>query len=96
MSNSCQNALVKAHHVVIMPRCRRMVFCGRLRQQIDPILCGLYRRREIELLEGHAMPAPCLCLCLCLCLPSRCNGARVTGFLNWGYCVNIVLYVGTL
>ena len=44
------------YHVVIIPKCRRKVFYGRLQRQIGPILRELCRQRGIELMEGHAMP----------------------------------------
>ena len=43
-------------HTVIVPKCRRIVFYGRLRRQIGGILRELCRQGGIDLVEGHAMP----------------------------------------
>ena len=56
------------YHVVIIPKYRRKVFYGRLRQRIGPILRELCRQRGVELLEGHAMPDH---VHLCLSIPPK-------------------------
>ena len=44
------------YHVVILPKYRKKTLYGRLRREIGNILRDLCRQKEIELLEGKAMP----------------------------------------
>ena len=69
----------RKYHVVIIPKYCRKVFYGRLRRQIGPILRKRCRRREIELVKGHAMPAH---VHLCLSIPSKYSVAHAIGFLK--------------
>src|SRR5579883_127150 len=43
-------------HVVILPKYRRKVLYGRLRRGIGQILRDLCRQKDIELVEGKALP----------------------------------------
>ena len=43
-------------HVVIPPKYRRKVLYGRRRRGLGPILRDLCRPKEIDLVEGKAMP----------------------------------------
>jgi putative transposase len=74
------------YHVVILPKYRRKVFCGRLRHWIGPILRKLCRQRGIELLEGHAMPDH---IHLCLSIPPKYSVAHTIGFLKGKSAVRI-------
>ena len=44
------------YHVVILPKYRRKVLYGRIRRGIGQILRDLCRQKDIELVEGKAMP----------------------------------------
>jgi hypothetical protein len=44
------------NHVIILPKYRRKVLYGRRRRGLGPILRDLCRPKEIELVEGEAMP----------------------------------------
>jgi len=44
------------YHVVIVPKCRKKALYGRLRGKLGMILRELCRQKEIELVEGKAMP----------------------------------------
>ena len=44
------------YHVVIVPKYRKKTLYGRLRREIGKILRELCRQKDIELLEGKAMP----------------------------------------
>ena len=74
------------YQVVIIPKYRRKVFYGRLRHQIGPILGDLCRQREVELLEGHAMPDH---IHLCLSIPPKYSVAYTIGFLKGKSAVRI-------
>ena len=43
------------YHIVWIPKKRRKVFYGKLRQAIGKILHELARQKECQILEGHAM-----------------------------------------
>ena len=74
------------YHVVIIPKYRRKVIYGRLRHRIGPILRELCRQREVELLEGHAMPDH---VHLCLSVPPKYSVAHTIGFLKGKSAVRI-------
>jgi putative transposase len=44
------------YHVVILPKYRKKALFGKLRRQIGAILRDLCRQKEVELVEGKAMP----------------------------------------
>ena len=44
------------YHVVILPKYRKKALFGKLRRQIGAILRDLCRQKDIELVEGKAMP----------------------------------------
>src|SRR5690348_6612985 len=43
------------YHVVIVPKYRRKAMFGSLRKEVGPILKELWKRFEVELIEGHVM-----------------------------------------
>ncbi len=43
------------YHVVILPKCRKKVVYGKLRQRIGEILRELCRRKGVDLEEGNAL-----------------------------------------
>jgi putative transposase len=65
--------------VVIIPKYRKRVFYGRLKQRIGVILRELCRQRGVELLEGHGMPDH---IHLCLRIPPKYRVAHTLGFLK--------------
>ncbi len=67
------------YHVVVVPKYRKKLLYGRLRQQIGPILRELCRQKGIELLEGHAMPDH---VHMCLAIPPKYSVAYTIGFLK--------------
>ncbi len=44
------------YHVVILPKYRKKTLYGKLRKSIGAILRDLCRQKEVELIEGKAMP----------------------------------------
>ena len=44
------------YHIVIVPKCRRKLLFGKLRNQVGPILKELCRQKGAEVIEGHVMP----------------------------------------
>jgi len=74
------------YHVVFVPKCRKKLLYGKLRLQIGPILRELCRQKEVELVEGHAMPDH---IHLCLSVPPKYSIAYVVGFLKGKSAVRI-------
>ena len=67
------------YHVVIVPKYRRRKFYGSLRSEIGEILRQLCRQKDIELLEGKAMPDHVHVL---LSVPPKYSIANTVGFLK--------------
>ena len=69
------------YHVVILPKYRRKALYGKLRKGIGVILRDLCRQKELELIEGKAMPdhpgAPGL-----LKVPPKYSVAMTMGYLK--------------
>ena len=74
------------YHVVIIPKYRRKVIYGRLKQRIGAILRELCRQKGIELLEGHLMPDH---IHMCLSIPPKYSVAHTIGFLKGKSAVRI-------
>lgn len=67
------------YHLVIVPKYRRKVLFGKVRQRIGQILRQLCRQRGVELIEGHAMPDH---IHLVLSVPPKYSLAMVVGYLK--------------
>ena len=67
------------YHIVIVPKYRRRTFYGNFRKQVGSILRELCRQKEIELLEGRAMPDHVHML---LSIPPRHSVAMTMGYLK--------------
>ena len=67
------------YHVVIVPKYRKKTLYGRLRREMGKILRELCRQKDIELLEGQAMPDHVHML---LSVPPRYSIAMAIGFLK--------------
>ena len=67
------------YHVVILPKYRKKVLFGKLRRQIGAILRDLCRQKEVELVEGKAMPDHVHML---LKIPPKYSVAMTMGFLK--------------
>ncbi len=67
------------YHVVILPKYRKKVLFGRLRKQIGTILRDLCRQKEVELVEGKAMPDH---IHMLLKIPPKYSVAMTMGFLK--------------
>ena len=67
------------YHVVILPKYRRKSLYGSLRRQVGGIFQHLCRQKQIELVEGKAMPDHVHML---LSVPPRYSIAMVVGYLK--------------
>ena len=45
-------------HVVFIPKCRRKVLYGKIRQHLGQVSHELAKQRESEIIEGHLCPDP--------------------------------------
>ena len=67
------------YHVVIVPKYRKKVLFGRIRREIGKIIRQLCRQKEVELIEGHAMPDH---VHLVLSVPPKYSIAMFVGYLK--------------
>jgi len=67
------------YHIVILPKYRKKALYGRLRREIGKILRDLCLQKDLELLEGKAMPDHVHML---LSVPPRYSIAMAIGFLK--------------
>ena len=67
------------YHVVIVPKYRRKQMFGRLRRQIGALLRELCRQKDLELLEGKAMPDH---IHMLLSVPPKYSIAMTIGYLK--------------
>jgi len=73
-------------HVVIVPKYRKKLLYGKLRNQVGPILKELCRQKGVEVVEGHVMPDH---VHMCLSIPPKYSVAFVVGFLKGKSAVRI-------
>ncbi len=67
------------YHVVIVPKYRKKVIYGSLRQRIGGILRRLCEQQKIDVVEGHAMLDH---VHLCLSIPPKYSVAHTVGFIK--------------
>ena len=67
------------YHVVFVPKYRRKVFYGKLRNRIGGILRELCIYKGLELLEGYAMPDH---IHMCLSIPPKYSVSFAIGYLK--------------
>ena len=67
------------YHVVFIPKYRKKVLYSRVRRKIGRILRQLCRQKEIELVEGKAMPDH---IHMLLSVPPRYSIAMTVGYLK--------------
>jgi putative transposase len=67
------------YHVIFVPKRRREVLYGELRQQLKAIFHELARQKECQILEGHLMPDH---VHMVIAIPPKYAVASVIGFLQ--------------
>lgn len=77
---------VQISHVVIVPKYRKKVLYGRLRGEIGKIIRQLCCQKEVELIEGHAMPDH---IHLVLSIPPKYSVSMVIGYLKGKSAIHI-------
>jgi putative transposase len=71
---------------VIVPKYRKKVLYGRLRGEVGKIIRQLCRQKDVELIEGHAMPDH---IHLVLSVPPKYSIAMVLGYLKGKSAIHI-------
>ena len=74
------------YHVVIIPKYRRRVIYGKLKQQVGSLLRELCRQKGVALLEGHCMADH---VHLCLSIPPKYSVSHTIGFIKGKSAVRI-------
>lgn len=74
------------YHVVFVPKYRKKVLFGRIRGEIGKIVRQLCRQKEVELIEGHAMPDHVHVL---LSVPPKYSIAMLVGYLKGKSAIHI-------
>ena len=74
------------YHVVIVPKYRKKVLFGRVRREVRKIIRQLCRQKDVELIEGHAMPDH---IHLVLSVPPKYSIAMVMGYLKGKSAIHI-------
>jgi len=74
------------YHVVIVPKYRKKALFGRVRGEIGKIIRQLCQQKEVELIEGHAMPDH---LHLVLSVPPKYSIAMIVGYLKGKSAIHI-------
>ena len=67
------------YHVVFIPKRRRKVLFGRVRQHLGEVFHALARQKECQILEGHLRPDH---VHMCIAIPPKYPVALVIGFLK--------------
>jgi putative transposase len=81
------------YHVVIVPKYRKKVLYGRVRKEAGKIIRQLCRQKDVELIEGHAMPDH---IHLVLSVPPKYSIAMVVGYLKGRGFTQATCYAGGL
>lgn len=80
------------YHVVWIPKCRRQVLYGRLRQHLGAVFRELARQKECTVEEGHLLPDHVHML---LSVPPKYAVAQVVGFVKGKSAIHIArTYLG--
>ena len=79
------------YHVVIVPKYRKKVLYGNIRREMGKIMRQLCRQKDIELLEGKAMPDHVHML---LSVPPKYSVSSVMGFIKGKSAIHIARVYG--
>ena len=67
------------YHIVWVPKYRKKVLFGKVRRRAGEIIRELCRQRDLEIIEGHAMPGH---IHTCISIPPKYSVANAIGFLK--------------
>ncbi len=78
-SSLCHTVWDCKYHIVWIPRCRRKVLYGKLRNYLGELFHELARQRESRIVEGH------LCIDhihMCIAIPPKYSVSSVVGYIK--------------
>jgi len=67
------------YHIIITPKYRKKILYGQVRKRVGEILRTLAQQKEVELMEGHAMPDH---IHMAASIPPKYSVAMVVGYLK--------------
>ena len=80
------------YHIVWIPKCRRKILFGRIRQHLGELLHSLARQKECKIVEGHLQPDHVHIL---ISIPPKYSVAQVMGFIKGKSAIHIArAYLG--
>lgn len=80
------------YHIVFIPKCRRKLIFGQLRQHLGDVFRELARERECAIEEGHMMPDHVHML---IAIPPKYSVAQVIGYIKGKSAIHIArTYLG--
>ncbi|NBU72919.1 MAG: IS200/IS605 family transposase [Bacteroidetes bacterium] len=80
------------YHVVFIPKCRRKVLYGQLRQELGVVFRAVAGERESEIIEGHLMPDH---VHMMISVPPKYSVAQVIGYMKGKSAIHIArVYAG--
>ena len=80
------------YHVVWIPKCRRKLLYGQLRQNLGEVFHELARQKESKVLEGHLKPDHVHML---ISIPPKYSVAQVVGYMKGKSAIHIArTYLG--
>jgi len=79
------------YHVIFIPKYRRKVLCGQLRQNLGEILRRLARQKESEIEEGHLMADH---VHMMISIPPKYAVSQVIGYIKGKSAIHIARHFG--
>lgn len=79
------------YHIVFIPKCRKKVIYGALRQHLGEIFRDLAQQRECKVVEGHLMKDH---VHICLSVPPKYSVSNVVGFIKGKSAITIARHFG--
>ena len=67
------------YHIVFIPKCRRKVLYGKIRQNLGEVFHQLARQRESQILEGHLCPDH---VHMMIRIPPKLSVSHVVGYIK--------------
>jgi len=67
------------YHIVFIPKCRRKVLYGKVRQNLGEVFHELARQRECQILEGHLCPDH---VHMMIWIPPKYSVSHVMGYIK--------------
>lgn len=79
------------YHIIFIPKCRRRVLYGELRQHLGPILRKLTEQKESRVEEGHLMPDH---VHMMMSIPPKYAVSHVVGYIKGKSAIHIARTFG--